>query len=44
MQSPISVHMQVVKDLMRYLIKCPCQGILLANDSFDQLKAKYDSD
>ncbi|GKB69905.1 cysteine-rich receptor-like protein kinase 8 [Tanacetum coccineum] len=33
MQSPISVHMQAVKHLLRYLLNSPGQGILLAHHS-----------
>ncbi|GKA98709.1 retrovirus-related pol polyprotein from transposon TNT 1-94 [Tanacetum coccineum] len=44
MQSPTSVHMQVVKHLLRYLLNSSGQGILLANDSAVELKAYCDSD
>ncbi|GJV60551.1 retrovirus-related pol polyprotein from transposon TNT 1-94, partial [Tanacetum coccineum] len=44
MQSPTLVHMPAVKHLLRYFLKSPGQGILLANDSVVQLKAYCDSD
>ncbi|GJW63069.1 retrovirus-related pol polyprotein from transposon TNT 1-94 [Tanacetum coccineum] len=44
MQTPTSVHMQVVKHLLRYLLNSPGQGILLTHHSKAHLTASCDSD
>nr|GFA98221.1 cysteine-rich RLK (receptor-like protein kinase) 8 [Tanacetum cinerariifolium] len=43
MQSPTYVHMQAVKNLLRYILHAPRQGILLANSSAVHLTAYCDS-
>ncbi|XP_071712546.1 uncharacterized mitochondrial protein AtMg00810-like [Rutidosis leptorrhynchoides] len=44
MQTPTSIHHQVAKHLLRYLLQAPAQGILLASNSAVELKAFCDSD
>ncbi|XP_071719591.1 uncharacterized protein [Rutidosis leptorrhynchoides] len=44
MQNSTSVHMQVVKHLLRYLSLAPDQGIILANKNSAEMKAYCDSD
>lgn len=44
MHKPTTVHMQVAKRLLRYLVGNPGQGVLLASTSAAQLTAYCDSD
>lgn len=44
MQSPTTEHMEAVTHLLRYLKKCPGQGILMAHSSSAQLTAFCDAD
>ncbi|GKE35742.1 cysteine-rich receptor-like protein kinase 8, partial [Tanacetum coccineum] len=44
MQNPTSIHMQAAKHLLRYLINCPGQGVVLTHKPAAYLTACCDSD